>query len=175
MSLHSKSRVLHSRNLVASVESDKPAEVEPDLDNRRCPTEMAANPIWNDARLAAQRPAARALSLPSPVLEAGVEALGTRTKLRGRDLALPSWVVFCMIMLATFAVCVTVTMRAQAEMRGAEQKFEQMNADVQRIRETNASLKKDIERLHKDPRAIEAAARTRLNMVHSNEVVVPLE
>jgi cell division protein FtsB len=80
-----------------------------------------------------------------------------------------------MIMLATFAVCVTVTMRAQAEMRGAEQKFEQMNADVQRIRETNASLKKDIERLHKDPRAIEAAARTRLNMVHSNEVVVPLE
>nr|MDQ3746905.1 hypothetical protein [Acidobacteriota bacterium] len=106
---------------------------------------MAANPIWNDARLAAQRPAARALSLPSPVLEAGVEALGTRTKLRRRDLALPSWVVFCMIMLATFAVCVTVTMRAQAEMRGAEQKFEQMNADVQRIRETNASLKKDIE------------------------------
>ena len=136
---------------------------------------MAANPIWNDARLAAQRPAARALPLPSPVLEAGVEALGARTKIRRRDLALPSWVVFCMIMLATFAVCVTVTMRAQAEMRGAEQKFEQMNADVQRIRETNASLRRDVERLRKDPRAIEAAARVRLNMVRSNEVVVPLQ
>ena len=136
---------------------------------------MAANPIWNDARLAAQRPAARALPLPSPVLEAGVEALGARTKIRRRDLAVPSWVVFCMIMLATFAVCVTVTMRAQAEMRGAEQKFEQMGADVQRIRETNASLQKDIERLRKDPRAIEAAARARLNMVRSNEVVVPLQ
>jgi cell division protein FtsB len=136
---------------------------------------MAANPIWNDARLAAQRPAARALSLSSPVLEAGVEALGTRTKIRRRDLAVPSWVVFCMIMLATFAVCVTVTMRAQAEMRGAEQKFEQMSADVQRIRETNAALQNDIERLHKDPRAIEAAARARLNMVRSNEVVVPLQ
>jgi cell division protein FtsB len=137
---------------------------------------MAANPIWNDARLSAQRPAARALPLPSPVLEAGAEALGSRTRLRRRDLAVPSWVVFCMIMLATFAVCVSVTMRAQAEMRGAEQKFEQMSADVQRIRETNAALQKDIERLHnKDPRAVEAAARARLNMVHSNEVVVPLE
>ena len=136
---------------------------------------MAANPIWNDARLAAQRPAARALSLPSPVLEAGVEALGARTKIRRRDLAVPSWVVFCMIMLATFAVCVTVTMRAQAELRGAEQKFEQMNADVEKIRETNASLRRDVERLRKDPRAIEAAARARLNMVHPNEVVVPLE
>lgn len=136
---------------------------------------MAANPIWNDARLAAQRPAARALSIPSPVLEAGVEALGARTKIRRRDLSIPSWVVFCMIMLATFAVCVTVTLRAQAEMRGAEQKFEQMNADVEKIRETNASLRRDAERLRKDPRAIEAAARARLNMVHPNEVVVPLE
>jgi cell division protein FtsB len=136
---------------------------------------MAANPIWNDARLAAQRPAARALSFPSPVLEAGVEALGARTKIRRRDLSIPSWVVFCMIMLATFAVCVTVTMRAQAELRGAEQKFEQMNADVEKIRETNASLRRDVERLRKDPRAIEAAARARLNMVHPNEVVVPLE
>ena len=109
------------------------------------------------------------------MLEAGVEALGTRTKIRRRDLAIPSWVVFCMIMLATFAVCVTVTMRAQAEMRGAELKFEQTNADVERIRETNASLRRDVERLRKDPRAIEAAARARLNMVHPNEVVVPLE
>ena len=167
--------MLHSRNLVASAASDKPNSSEPDLDNRRCPNIMAANPIWNDARLAAQRPAARALPLPSPVLEAGVEALGTRTKIRRRDLAIPSWVVFCMIMLATFAVCVTVTMRAQAEMRGAELKFEQTNADVERIRETNASLRRDVERLRKDPRAIEAAARARLNMVHPNEVVVPLE
>ena len=176
MSLHSKSRVLHSRNLVASVESDQTDGSKPNLDNLRSPNAMAANPIWNDARLSAQRPAARALPLPSPVLEASAEALGSRARLRRRDLAIPSWVVFCMIMLATFAVCVSVTMRAQAEMRGAEQKYEQMSADVQRIRETNAALQKDIERLHnKDPRAVEAAARARLNMVRSNEVVVPLQ
>ena len=135
----------------------------------------AANTYWTDARLAAQRPAARTLPLSLQVGELSRELIGTKTEVRRRGGLLPSWAVFCMIMLATFAVCVTVTMRAQAEMRGAEQKFEQMSADVQRIRETNASLQKDVERLHKDPRAIEAAARTRLNMVRSNEVVVPLQ
>ena len=80
-----------------------------------------------------------------------------------------------MIMLATFAVCVTVTMRTYAERGSAERKFDEMNTDVQKIRQANLSLRRDIERLHKDPWAIEAAARTRLNMVRSNEVVVPLE
>ncbi len=136
---------------------------------------MAANPFWTDARLSAQRPASRALSLPSPSMETTVEALGTRTGVRRRDLAIPSWVVFCMIMLATFAVCVTVTMRTHAGMRGAEQKLGIMNADVEKIRDTNASLKQEVERLRKDPRAIEAAARARLNMVHPNEVVVSLK
>jgi cell division protein FtsB len=136
---------------------------------------MAANPFWTDARLDAQRPASRALSLPSNALETSVEVLGTRAVARRRDLSIPSWVVFCMIMLATFAVCVTVTMRTHAEMRGAEQKLEQMNTDVEKIRDTNASLRQEVERLRKDPRAIEAAARARLNMVRSNEVVVSLK
>jgi cell division protein FtsB len=108
------------------------------------------------------------------VLEAGVEAVGARAVARRRDFSLPSWVFFCTIMLATFAVCVTVTMRADAAVRGAAQKYEQANTDVEKIRDTNAALKREIERLRSDPRAIEAAARTRLNMVHPNEVVVPL-
>jgi cell division protein FtsB len=136
---------------------------------------MSANPAWTDARLATQSPAARAFSLPSPALEIGVAAAGTRGAVRRRSAAIPSWVVFTMIMLATFAVCVTVTMRTQAAMGSAESKYNQMNADVEKIRETNASLRQQVERLHKDPRAIEAAARVNLNMVHANEVVVPLE
>ena len=136
---------------------------------------MAANPIWIDSRLSAQRPASRTISLPSTALEGSVEALGARSGVRRRDIAVPSWVVFCMIMLATFAVCVTVTMRTHAEMRGAEQKLGVMSADVEKIRDTNASLKQEVERLRKDPRAIEAAARARLNMVHPNEIVVPLK
>lgn len=135
---------------------------------------MSANPFWTDARLATQRPAVRALTLPSPAIEAGTEAIGARAVARRRDFSVPSWVFFCTIMLATFAVCVTVTMRANAAMRGAAQKYEHMNSDVGQIRDTNATLKREVERLRSDPRAIETAARARLNMVHPNEVVVPL-
>jgi len=136
---------------------------------------MSANPFWTDARLATQRPSVRALSLPSHALEVGGEVAGTRAVARGRDFSVPSWVFFCTIMLATFAVCVTVTMRADAAMRGAAQKYELMSTDVEKVRDTNASLRREVERLRNDPRAIEAAARSRLNMVHPNEVVVPLE
>jgi cell division protein FtsB len=141
---------------------------------RRCFTIMAANPYWTDPRLDAQRPAARALALPSPANELGVEAVVPRAVVRRREVALPSWVVFCMIMLATFAVCVTVTMRTHAEMRGAAQELDAMSAEVGEIRGTNETLKREVERLRHDPRAIEAAARERMNMVRPNEVVVPL-
>ena len=136
---------------------------------------MSANPIWTDARLATQRPAARALSLPSAAMEAASVAASSRAAVRRRELAIPSWVVFCMIMLATFAVCVTVTMRTHAAMESAESKFEQTNAEVEKIRDTNAALRQRVERLRKDPRAIESAARERFNMVRPNEVIVPLE
>jgi len=134
---------------------------------------MAANSFWADARLNAQRPAARALTLPAPARET-FDAAAPRAATRRRELALPSWVVFCMIMLATFAVCVTVTMRTHAGMRSAAQEYEQMSTDVEKIRSTNDSLRREVERLRTDPRAIEAAARERLNMLKANEVVVPL-
>jgi cell division protein FtsB len=79
-----------------------------------------------------------------------------------------------MLMLATFAVCITVTMRTRAASAAAEQKFVQMETDVESIRDKNVSLRRDVERLHRDPRAKEAAARERLNMVRANEVVIPL-
>ena len=139
----------------------------------------AANSYWVDARLAAQRPAARALTLSSVVVEEAAPrepvAAPARVVGRRRGLTLPSWVVFCMIMLATFALCVTVTLRTHAEMRGAEQNYERMKADVERISGDNAALRSAVERLSTDPRAIESAARARLNMVRANEIMVPLE
>jgi cell division protein FtsB len=135
---------------------------------------MSANPFWIDSRLDAQRPVARASSLPSPAADTFVGAIGARADARRRAFSIPSWVVFSMIMLATFAVCVTVTMRTHAARGAAEQRFEQMQTEVQGIRETNDSLRRDVERLRKDPRTQEAAARARLNMVRANEVVVPL-
>src|SRR5438445_529827 len=130
---------------------------------------MSANPVWTDARLNAQRPAARAFSLPSPALEIGAAAVGSRANVRRRGAAIPSWVAFSMIMLATFAVCLTVTMRTHAAMGAAESKYSQMSTDVEKIRETNDALRRQVERLHNDKHTIEAAARVNLNMVHANE------
>jgi cell division protein FtsB len=136
---------------------------------------MAANPFWIDSRLDAQRPAARAISLPSPVAEPFVGAVGIRADARRRDFSIPSWVVFSMIMLATFAVCITVTLRTHAARGAAEQRFGQMATEVEGIRQKNEALRRDVERLRMDPRTREAAARARLNMVRANEVVVPLD
>lgn len=136
---------------------------------------MAANPYWTDARLATQQPSARALTLPSPVAPPAVETVGVRAATRQRDFALPSWVVFCMIMLATFAVCVTVTIRTHAGMGAAEKKFEHASTQVETIKSDNAMLRERVERLRTDHRAIEAVARERMNMVRPNEIVVPLE
>ncbi len=80
-----------------------------------------------------------------------------------------------MIMLATFAVCVTVTMRTHAARGAAEQKFVQMETEVQSIRDRNALLRRDVERLRTNKRTQEAAVRERLNMVRANEIVVPLD
>lgn len=134
-----------------------------------------ANTYWTDSRLNTQRPIARTLTLATPARELSRELVGTRTEVRRRGGLIPSWGVFTMIMLATLALCVSVTMRTHAEMRTAEQKFSQMNVAVQTLRDTNDSLKREVQRLQNDPRAIEAAARTRLNMIRANEIIVPVD
>jgi cell division protein FtsB len=136
---------------------------------------MAANLNWSDSRLDAQRPVSRTFALPSPAAEALSEVVGARVNARRRDFSLPSWVVFSMIMLATFAVCVTVTMRTHAARGAAEQKYLRMETEVQGIRDRNATLRRDVERLRTDRKTQEAAARARLNMVRANEIVVPLD
>jgi cell division protein FtsB len=136
---------------------------------------MATNTFWNDSRLSSQRPSARSLAISHSTHPMQDEMIGGRALTNRRNLSLPSWVVFCMIILATCAVCATVTMRTHAEKLTAEQEFQQMNTAVKSIRTDNALLKREVERLQNDPRAVETAARTRMNMVRSNEIVIPLE
>lgn len=133
-----------------------------------------ANTYWVDERIRAQRVAPRTNSLAS-VQQISLEILGTRTEVRRRGGIIPSWVVFGMILLATFAVCVTVNMRTRAKVQVAAQQLTAMQTDVQALRNVNSSLKAEVEKLQKDPRTIEQAARARLNMVRSNEFVVPVE
>ena len=116
----------------------------------------------------------RANSLAS-VQQISQDIIGTRSEVRRRGGVIPSWVVFGMILLATLAVCVTVNMRTRAKVQVAAQQLTAMQTDVEALRSMNQSLKSELQRLRTDPRTIELAARARLNMVRSNEFVVPVE
>ena len=135
-----------------------------------------ANTYWVDERIRSQRvlPRRTNASLAS-VQQISMEIIGSRTEVRRRVGIIPSWVVFGMILLATFAVCVTVNMRTRAKVHVAAQQLTAMQTDVEALRSVNQSLKTEVQKLRMDPRTIELAARARLNMVRSNEFVVPVE
>src|SRR5215510_8397103 len=133
-----------------------------------------ANSYWIDERIRSQRVAPRTNSLTS-VQQISLDIIGTRSEVRRRGGVIPSWVVFGMILLATLAVCVTVNMRTHAKVQVAAQQLTVMQTDVEVLRNVNQSLKSELERLRTDPRTIEMAARAKLNMVRSNEFVVPVE
>ena len=135
-----------------------------------------ANTYWVDERIRSQRvlPRRTNTSLAS-VQQISAEIIGTRAEVRRRGGIIPSWVVFGMILLATAAVCVTVNMRTHAKFQVAQQQFSVMQSDVETLRTINQSLKVEVEQLRTNPRAIESAARANLNMVRSNEYVVPVD
>lgn len=133
------------------------------------------NTYWVDERIRSQRVASRAVSPFAPVREISLELIGSRAEIRHRGGIIPSWVLFGMIMLATLAVCATVTVRTRARMNTASDQFVKMQNDVQTLRDTNNLLKFEVEQLRSNPRAIESAARKRLNMVRENEILVPIE
>jgi cell division protein FtsB len=133
------------------------------------------NSYWVDERIRAQRVAPRVASPFASVREISLDIIGTPAEVRRRGGIIPAWVIFGMVILATFAICVSVTMRTRTRMSLASQQYVRMQSDVDQLRNVNQALRVDIERLNTDPRAIEAAARTRLNMVRANEIVVPVE
>jgi cell division protein FtsB len=132
-----------------------------------------ANTYWIDERIKAQKVVPRATSVVS-VREVSLDFIGTRADVRRGGLV-PSWVVFGMVLLATFAVCVTVNMRTRSKMVTATEQYALIQTDVDALRSANKTLEQEVNQLRNDPRTIEAAARSRLNMVRANEIVVPVE
>lgn len=128
-----------------------------------------------DERIRAQRVAPRVASPLASVKEISLDIIGTRAEVRRRGGLIPAWVIFGMIILGTFAICVAVTMRTRTKMSLASDQYVRMQTDVEGLRNANQSLRLEIEKLRTDPRTIEAAARSRLNMVRPNEIVVPVE
>ncbi len=134
-----------------------------------------ANTYWVDERIRSQRVLPRTGASLTSVRQISSEIVGTRSEVRRRGGLIPSWVVFGMVILATFAVCVTVNIRTRAKVQIASEQFASIQSDVDALRGINQSLRSEVEQLRSDPRAIESAARSRLNMVRSNEIVVPVE
>lgn len=109
------------------------------------------------------------------VQQMSIDIIGTRTDIRRRGGIIPAWVIFGMVLVATAAVCVTVNMRTRAKAQLAAVQFSTIESDVKSLREVNQSLKLEVQRLKTDPRTIELAARSRLNMIRANEYLVPVE
>ena len=130
---------------------------------------------WVDERIRAQRVAPRVASPLASVKEISLDIIGTRSEVRRRGGLIPAWVIFGMVILGTFAICVAVTMRTRTKMSLASDQYVRMQTDVEGLRNANQSLRLEIEKLRTDPRTIELAARSRLNMVRPNEIVVPVE
>ena len=133
------------------------------------------NSYWVDERIKAQRALPRANSSLASMHQISVEIIGTRSEVRRRGGIIPAWVVFGMIILAVAAVCVTVNLRTRAKAQLAAVQLSSIESDVRNLKGINQTLKSEVERLRTDPRAIELAARSRLNMIRSNEYVVPVE
>lgn len=134
-----------------------------------------ANNYWVDERIRSQRVAPRQTGALSQARALSLDIIGTQAEVRRRGGIIPSWVIFGMVILATFAVCVTVTMRTRARMNLASQQYSRIRVDVESLRSSNQALRSEVNQLLNDPRAIETAARSRLNMVRENEIVVPME
>lgn len=134
----------------------------------------AANTYWVDSRLNAQRVAVRPLPSFAPVRDLSRELIGSRAEVRRRGGVIPAWVFFGMIFLATLGFCVTVNMRSRSELSTSAEQYQKISGEIEKLRRTNANLGLEIRRLRDDPRTIESAARSRLNMIHPNEIVVPL-
>jgi len=104
-----------------------------------------------------------------------VDIIGTRSEVRRRGGIIPAWALFGMTTLAVAAVCVTVNLRTRAKAQLAAVQLSAIESDVTVLRNANQALKIEVLKLSNDPRTIELAARTRLNMVRRNEYLVPIE
>ena len=134
-----------------------------------------ANLHWVDDRIRSQRIGPRSASALPRAREISLELIGTRAEVRRRGGIIPAWVIFGMIILATLGLCVTVTMRTHAQRQAASSQYLKLQQDVEILRRSNAGLKIDLRRLRTDPKAIESAARSQLNMARPNEIIVPVE
>jgi cell division protein FtsB len=134
-----------------------------------------ANAYIDNNHLGAQRVATRTLTTSPSIPQLARALADTAAGIQRWSRTLPSSVILGMILLATFAVCATVIMRTRAELQNSSDLHTRLNAEIGNLKKANDALRAEVGHLQKDPITIESAARSRLNMVRSNEIVVAIE
>lgn len=89
--------------------------------------------------------------------------------------SIPSWVILTTIILATSGICGTAILRSREELSTSSAQRLKIESEILSLREGNQTLQRDVQRLTKDPNAIEIAARERLGMVKANDIVLTME
>jgi cell division protein FtsB len=134
------------------------------------------NTYWVDNRLRSQRVAATVRTATVNTRKwPRTAATGSRAKARRHGELIPSWTILAMVLLAMVALCATVTMRFHLRANAATKQHEEINKEIELLRNNNRALQNEVQRLQSDPRTIELAARKRLNMVRENEIILPVE
>jgi cell division protein FtsL len=134
-----------------------------------------ANTYSVNNHLGAQRVTARTMPAITRVPVVPRELLDAIAVAGRRAGTIPPWVVFGMILLAALAVCATVTMRTRAELQNSLDQHHRISTEIEDLQKANAALRIEVGHLQTDATTIESAARSRLNMVRPNEIVVPID
>ena len=86
--------------------------------------------------------------------------------------SVPAWVIMTSVLLAASAICGAAILRTRAELSASAAQQIRVQSEIHTLREANQSVEREIQRLMKDPGAIELAARERLGMVKASDIVV---
>lgn len=84
---------------------------------------------------------------------------------------LPAYVWIGMVLLAAVALCYSLNVHTNSQLRIAQQEYNQVANEVRQLEVENMRLARDLEAVEKDPRTIETLAR-QVGMVANNETVL---
>ncbi|MFQ3581521.1 MAG: septum formation initiator family protein [Chloracidobacterium sp.] len=94
-------------------------------------------------------------------------------KPRSLAFGIPFHAIVAMVIIGLTGVCITVTLRTQAELHAAAAEHTRLRASIEKQAAENQQLQFELNQLDRDPRAIERSARE-MGWVKSNEVVIIL-
>lgn len=123
------------------------------------------------AQLGSQTVAPRAIPVYAPSRVEARERVRKQAALR-QGKFIPRWLVFVVMVMLTFMVCVTLNVKSFSQLNEAQNKQNQFRAEIEQLKNSNSALAEELTRLHSDPATIERAARERLSMVRANEKVL---